>query len=114
MDSVYRVIQERSDIRGIPLTSGGRTADAKISGYADDTAVYLRDRSAFLSVVMILDDFAAVSGLQTNRIKYIIIELYLRGSSMPLDACNLNLQLSTGSCTHLGVIVSQNDAIPAN
>ena len=46
LDSVYRVIQERGEIRGAPLTSGGKTTDVKISGYADDAAVYLRDRSA--------------------------------------------------------------------
>ena len=74
------MIQERDDIRGVPLTSG-----------ADDMAVYLRDRSTILSVVTILDDFAAVSGLRTSRTKSIIIELGLRGSSMPLDTCGLNL-----------------------
>ena len=62
---------------GYLLISGGRTIDFKISGYADDTAVYLRDRSAILSVVTILDDFAAVSGLRTNRPKSMIIELAL-------------------------------------
>ena len=67
----------------------GRTTDVKISGYADDTAVYLRDRSAVLSVVTILDDFAAVPGLQTNRAKSIIIEIDPRGSSMTLNTCGL-------------------------
>ena len=78
LDSVYRVIQERGEIRGAPLTSGGKTTDVKISGYADDTAVYLRDQPAVLSVVTILDDFAAVSGLQTNRAKSIIIAIVSR------------------------------------
>ena len=49
LDSVYRVYQEKSDICGVLLTSEGRTPDVKISGYADDTAVYLRDRSAVMS-----------------------------------------------------------------
>ena len=75
----------------------GRTTDVKILGYADDTAVYLRDRSAVLSVVTILDDFAAVSGLQTNRAKSIIIELDPRGSSMPFDTCDFRLHPSTES-----------------
>ena len=78
LNSIYRV--KRGDICGVPLTSG-----------ADDMAVYLRDRSTILSVVTILDDFAAVSGLRTSRTKSIIIELGLRGSSMPLDTCGLNL-----------------------
>ena len=111
LESVYRLIQERGDIRGVPLTSEGRTNDAKISGYADDTAVYRRNRSVFLSVVTILDDFAAVSGLQTNQAKSIIIELDPCGSSMPLYTCGINLQPSTGSCRYLGVLVGQQVAI---
>ena len=87
MEPLFCYSIERDDIRGVPLKYGRRITDVKISGYADDTAVYLRDRSAILSVVTILDDFAAVSGLQTNRVKSIIIELDPRGSSMPLDTC---------------------------
>ena len=55
------------DIRGVPLNSGGRVTEFKVSGYADDTAVYLRDRAAVMQVVTILDDFARISGLLTNR-----------------------------------------------
>ena len=89
MDSVYRVNQERSDIRGVPLASERRTANIKISDDADDTAIYLRDRSAVLSAVTILDDFSSILGLQTDQAKSIIIELDPRGSSMSLDTCNL-------------------------
>ena len=84
MDSVYWVIQERGDISGVPLASGRRTADVKISGYADDTAVCLRDQSTVLSVVTLIDDSAVFLGLQTNRAKTIIFKLDPRGSSMPL------------------------------
>ena len=98
LDGVYRVIQGRGDIRGVPLTAGRRTAEFKVSGYADDTAVYLWDRSAVTTVVAILDDFATVSGLRTNRAKSMVIELDSRGSSLPLDTCGLTLQSSTASC----------------
>ena len=70
LDSVYRVNQERGDIRGVPLASERRTADSKISDDADD-------------------NFSSVLGLQTNQAKSIIIELDPRGSSMSLDTCNL-------------------------
>ena len=69
LDSIYRVLQAQEDIRGVPITSGGRTTELKVSGYADDTALYLLDRSAILPVIAILDDFAIVSGLWTNRAK---------------------------------------------
>ena len=60
------MIQERSDIRGVPLTSGERGTEFKVSGYADDTAVYLRDRAAILQICTIHEDFASVSGLVTT------------------------------------------------
>ena len=63
----------------VPLTSDERCAEFKVSGYADDTAVYLRDRAAILKVVTILDDFASVSGLVTSRAKSIIVALDPRG-----------------------------------
>ena len=62
--NVYQKIQERGDIRGVPLTSGRKTIDVEISSYADDTAMCLRDRLAVLPAVTILDDLAAVSDLQ--------------------------------------------------
>ena len=114
LDSVYRVNQERGDICGVPLASERRTADFKISDDADDTAIYLRDRSAVLSAVTILDDFSSILGLQTNQAKSIIIELDPRGSSMSLDTCGLNLRLSTRYYRYLSVLVGQHDAIPAN
>ena len=56
------MIRERSDIGGVSLTSGERCTQFKVSGYADDMAVYLCNRAAILQVVTILDDFASVSG----------------------------------------------------
>ena len=60
----------------------GRITDVTISFYADDTAVSLRDRFAISSIVKILNDFAAVSGLLTNRANFMIMEPEPRGLSM--------------------------------
>ena len=60
LDGVYWVLQAREDIQGVPITSEGPTTELKVSRYADDTAVYLRDRSAILPVIAILDAFARV------------------------------------------------------
>ena len=57
-----------------------------MSGYADDTAVYLRDRTGVTQVVSVMDEFAAVSGLATNRSTSTFIELDPRGSNLPIDA----------------------------
>ena len=98
----------------MPITTGGWTTEFKVSGYADDTAVYLRDRSAIMPVITILDDFAHVSGLRTNRSKSMMIELDPRGSALPLSTCGLTLQSPGDSCRYLGVLVGQQDAVADN
>ena len=39
LDSVYRMIQAKEDIRGVHLTAGGRSTESKVSGYANYTAL---------------------------------------------------------------------------
>ena len=98
----------------LPLTSGERCNEFKVSGYADDTAVYLHDRAAILQVVTILDDSASVSGLVTNRSKSVIVALDPRGSALPLITCGLTLMTSSKSCRYMGVLVGQQDAVADN
>ena len=76
------------------------TTEFTVSGYADNTAVYLRDRSAIMPVITILDDFSHVSGLRM-----------LRSSALPLSTCGLTLQSPGDSCRYLGVLVGQQDAV---
>ena len=114
LDSVYRVLHAREDIRGVPISTGGRATEFKVSGYADDTAVYLRDRSSVTPVVAILEEFAHVSGLRTNRSKSMVIELNPRGSEQPFSTCGLTLQAPSDSCRYLGVLVGQQDAVADN
>ena len=42
LDGLNRVILARTDIDGIVHRSGDRSKDITVSGYADDTAIYLR------------------------------------------------------------------------
>ena len=110
LDSVDWMLQAREDIRGVPITSGGRTTEFKVSVYADDTAVYLRDWYAIMPVVTILDDFAPGSGLRTNRAKQTVIELDPRGSAQPVSTCSFKNSGLDDSCRYLGVLVGQHDA----
>ena len=41
LDSAYKVFGMRSDIHGVRIDASGRAEPIDISGYADDTAVYL-------------------------------------------------------------------------
>lgn len=74
-------------------------------GYANDTAVYLRDRTAGKPVVTILDDFSTASGLLTYWTKSMVIDADPRGSALPLDTFGLTLQYSRDSSRYLGVPV---------
>ena len=94
---------------GVTLSSHGRTVEFVVSGYADDTAVYLRKRSAVKQVVDILEGFGSVSGLLTNRAKSIVIELDRRGANLPLDTQGLSLIAPSNSCRYLSVLVGQRD-----
>ena len=98
----------------VPITSGGRTTELKVSGYADDTAVYLRDRYAIVPVIAIFDDFAHVSGLRTNRAKSMVIELDPRGSAQPVSTCGLIMQSPGDICRYLGDLVGQHVAVADN
>ena len=114
LDSVYRVLQAREDIQVVPITSGGRKTELKVSGYADTTAVYLRDRSAIMPVIAILDDFARLSSLWTNRAKSMVLELDPRGSAQPVSTCGLTLLALGDTFRYLGILVGQNVAVADN
>ena len=112
--SRYCLLGDSREIRhswGDSYIWGKRSIEFKVPGYADDTAVYLRDRAAISQVVTILDDLASVSGLVTNRM---IVALDSRRPALPLIICGLTLLISSESCRYLGVLVSDQDAVADN
>ena len=98
LDSVYRVIQAHPEISDVKIRSGDRADVIKVSGYADDTAVYMPERRAVTHVVSILDEFSRISGLHTNRAKSMVIELNPQGSDVPLNTQGLTLLGTRESC----------------
>ena len=76
---------------GVAITNGRKNTEFNNMGYADDTAVYLRDRSAIIPSITILDDLAYVSGLRINREKSKVIELDPRGSAQPVSTCGITM-----------------------
>ena len=85
-----------------------------MSGYADDTAFYLRDHSLIKYVLSILDELAGVSGLTTNMSKSMVLRLHSRGLDLPLDTRGITLLTPEASCRYLGVMVGQLDTIDEN
>ena len=66
LDGIYREIQAYPEISGVRIRSGDRADVIKVSRYANDTAVYIRERWAVTHVVSIMDEFSGVSVLHPN------------------------------------------------
>ena len=96
LDSFYRVLQEITDIRGVIFKSGGNPTKIKVSGFANDMAVYLRDCFSIKYVIYILDGLAGVSGLTPNMSKSMVLRLHSSGSALPLDTQGLRCLPSQG------------------
>ena len=110
LDSFYRVLQEITDIRGVIFKSGGNPTKIKVSGFANDMAVYLRDCFSIKYVIYILDGLAGVSGLTPNMSKSMVLRLHSSGSALPLDTQGLRCLPSQGLLPVLCVMVGQLDA----
>ena len=78
------------------------------------TQMYTFVINVILSLVTILDGFAEILVILTNREKSIIIEFDPRGFYLPLRTYSLNFQFSTITCQYIGVLFGQQDALPAN
>ena len=60
-----RALQKESNIKGIPVGKN----EIKITQYADDTTVFLRDFESVSQLLKLLGDFKSVSGLEINTHK---------------------------------------------
>ena len=98
LDSVYWVIQRDRAFVGCLLHLASETL--KLKGRY---TLMIRPSTCaigllFCRVVTILDDFASVSGLVTNRAKSMIVGVDPRGSALPLITCGLTLLTSSEFC----------------
>ena len=59
LDGLYRVNRARSDIDGMVLQSCDLSEDITVSGYADDTAIYLRGSDGIPQILTILENFCS-------------------------------------------------------
>ncbi|GAB9477717.1 reverse transcriptase, partial [Globisporangium polare] len=96
------------------LQAAGRSEAITVSGYADDTAVYLRERSHIPKVLEILDAFGKVSGLEINKAKSIMVELGDHDPEATSETHGLTLLGPRESCRYLGVRVGQSDFTTEN
>ncbi len=66
-------VRKEKDIRSINLNG----SDIKITQYADDTVLYLRDLKSLEVAIKLLENFSVCSGLKLNKEKTEAIQLGL-------------------------------------
>ena len=95
--------QPSTDIDGMVLRSGDRSEDIIVSGYKDDTAIYLRGSDGIPQILTILETFVRVSGLAINRSKSIVLVLGPYDPSRRVDSYGLILLSPNEHCIYLGI-----------
>ncbi|GMF10854.1 unnamed protein product [Phytophthora lilii] len=75
IDLLYDEIETESQLPGIFLVSEHLTRQVNAAGYADDTAIYLRDDRSQKAAIEAVERFSGVSGLRLNVSKSAAIRL---------------------------------------
>lgn len=114
LDVLYRRVETDTALRGVPIiTEGGRT-DVRVSGYADDTALYLESRSQVPAALTLLHDFGAVSGLRVNVDKSVVLPLGHAAIARPEPCGGMKVLGRDETCRYLGIRVGATDVRAAN
>lgn len=114
LDVLYRIIEAMSDFPGVDLECGGLRADLRVSGFADDTAIYLNDSNAIPKVVEVLQRFGDVSGLRVNLSKSICVPLGTTDGIWSEPTHGIPTLRHGDSCRYLGIQVGTSDSSDDN
>ncbi|GMG15426.1 unnamed protein product [Phytophthora fragariaefolia] len=80
LDPLYRRLDGFMGIRGVVIQSAAGNFELRVSGYADDTAAFIRHPEDIPQLMRILEMFGRASGLQINSGKTIVIALHHKGT----------------------------------
>ncbi|KAF1336803.1 reverse transcriptase, partial [Globisporangium splendens] len=114
LEMLYRKIEKEPLIRGVQLSNGETTATIKVSGFADDTTIYVQDPSEVPAVLKILDDFGAASGLKINVAKSLALPLHQQAAVTRADVHGLAVMGRQDHCRYLGIQIGQTAGSQAN
>ena len=112
--SLCKVIRACPDIEGIFLRSGEHAETISVSGYAEDTALHLREGNHIPTDLDILDTFSRVYGLTTNRNKSIVSVLGPFDPGRVVQYHVLSFLGPNEQYRYLGVQVGQGDTTESN
>ena len=110
LDSAYKVFRVREDINGITLHAADHVEPVTVSGYADDTAIYLRHRGDLPNFLRFCEAFKSVSGRSINKAKFLVVVLGRCETMVAAHTHGLTLLKPTGTYRYLGIQVGQADA----
>jgi hypothetical protein len=113
LDVLYRVVETMPDIGGIPLVCGSSTT-IRISGYADDTALYLADADDIPKILEVIRDYGSVSGLQVNLKKSVGVMMSTRSHGVETNGYGIPILQHGDSTRYLGIQVGSFDTHDAN
>lgn len=106
LDLLFRRVEADSGCLGIWIPHESHGFAVPISGYADDTALYLngpQEEEAFLSILV---DFEAASGLVLNRDKCVAMSLHPAGPMPCHEAMIIKLVATDRATRYLGIPVA--------
>ena len=85
----------------------------KVTQFADDTALLLKDTNSFAEALKVLNIFYKCSGLKLNMSKTIVVKLGCANSDMENadDLLKLGFNWCTGSFRYLGIWFDTDDLI---
>jgi hypothetical protein len=113
LDVLYRVVETMPDIGGIPLVCGSSTT-IRISGYTDDTALYLADADDIPKILEVIRDYGSVSGLQVNLKKPVGVMMSTRSHGVETNGYGIPILQHGDSTRYLGIQVGSFDTHDAS
>ena len=105
MEILSNSLKRSNEIRGIQID---QEHSIKVSQYADDTTVFVRDVQSAHKLFHLLSQFESCSGLRINQSKS---EMLWLGSLRQRNDAVLNLKLSDEPIYALGVYFSYNEKL---
>jgi hypothetical protein len=114
IDILYRVVEASPDLEGVRIIGAELDTTVKISGYADDTALYVTDDSKIPQVISLLDQFGHYSGLRVNLEKSVGVLMSENGATEEVRGFGISILPVDDTCRYLGIQVGTRDAHEAN
>lgn len=105
LNQLYRMVLQHPQLLGLATKAGATHKQLSIAGYADDTALYLKNVSEIPVALALLRSFGDMSGLRVNVSKSVGVALHTDSPSAPI-AHGFALQDANDTSRYLGIQVA--------